>query len=118
MSMSIICCTVFTVQQLLCAVLKLIKTSRGGLVHGWGVCFYGLILCLSAGSDDAVHDVDLQGVEVGEDFVALRTGVFRNVHFHPCRGAGGEKQVRASEQQRVTASHDIKHDYNGIAMII
>lgn len=29
--------------------------------------------------DDAVHDVDLQGVQVWQDFVALWTGVFRNI---------------------------------------
>lgn len=32
-------------------------------------------------SDDAVHDVDLQGVEVGEDFVTLGTGVLWDVHL-------------------------------------
>lgn len=32
---------------------------------------------------DAVHDVDLQGVQVWEDLTALRAGVFGNVVLVP-----------------------------------
>lgn len=32
---------------------------------------------------DAVHDVDLQGVQVWQDLIALGTGVFRNIPLLP-----------------------------------
>lgn len=35
--------------------------------------------CTDGGLVDAVHDVDLQGVQVWQDLVALGTGVFGNI---------------------------------------
>lgn len=35
--------------------------------------------CNNGGLVDAVHDVDLQGVQVGQDLIALGTGVFGNI---------------------------------------
>lgn len=38
-----------------------------------------MLICCGAGLVDAVHDVDLQGVQVRKDLVTLGTGVFGNI---------------------------------------
>lgn len=49
------------------------------VMGGWWLSFGDSLI---TGSNDTIHDVDLQGVEIRKDFITLRTGVFRNVHFH------------------------------------
>lgn len=48
--------------------------SRGRLRFRCKFSIFG-----DGGLVDAVHDVDLQGVQVGQDLVALGAGVLRNV---------------------------------------